>query len=210
MYITIEGPIGIGKTSLTEMIAENHGYSTVHEIVEENPFLSKFYENPEKWAFQTEMFFLTNRYVQLNHLHKEKLVNSEKVVADYNIHKNLIFAKKNLSIDDYNKFKDVFDTLTNDIKTPDIVIFLRADLKTLKRRINIRGRSFEQDMEDAYLLGLIDAYEAYQNDYCKMFPNSFLVIDCSKFDYVNDLEDRHYISKEVLKKINEVKDAQYR
>lgn len=210
MYITIEGPIGIGKTSLTEMIASNHGFKTVHEIVEENPFLSKFYEKPEKWAFQTEMFFLTNRYVQLNHLNKVRLQNSEKIVSDYNIHKNLIFAKKNLCDEDYNKFKDVYSTLTQDIKSPDIVVFLHADLETLKHRISIRGRSFELDMDDSYLESLIDAYEEYKLDYCRMFPDNYIIIDCSKFDYVNDMNDRQEISDLVLKKINEVQNAQHR
>lgn len=202
MYITIEGPIGIGKTSLAELIAQKHNFKIVHEIVEENPFLSKFYENQEKWAFQTEMFFLTNRYVQLNNLQKKKLTNNDGIVADYNIHKNLIFAKKNLHIEDYKKFTAVYETLTTDIKNPDLVIFLCAGLDTLKHRINLRGRSFEEDMEDDYLLSLIDAYAEYQDDYSRIFPDNYIVIDCSQYDFVNILEDKKYIIDLISNKIN--------
>lgn len=207
MYITIEGPIGIGKTTLTEMIAQNYGYKTVHEIVEENPFLSKFYDNNDKWAFQTEMFFLTNRYVQLNALYQTHLCSDQNVVADYNIHKNLIFAKKNLNGGDYQKFIEVFDTLTSDIKLPDIVIFLKGDLETLKRRINIRGRSFEQDMDEEYLVSLISAYEEYANDYKQMFPDNYIELDCSRCDYLYNIEDRDFVKKLVTDKIMEVENA---
>ena len=97
MYITIEGPIGVGKSSLTDIIAKEFKYKIINEIVEENPFLKRFYDVPERWAFQTEMFFLTNRYDQLNNLNKRYLDKEINVVADYDIQKNLIFAKKTLN-----------------------------------------------------------------------------------------------------------------
>lgn len=207
MFITIEGPIGIGKTTLTEMIAQNYGYKTVHEIVEENPFLSKFYDNNEKWAFQTEMFFLTNRYVQLNELCQTHLSCDQNVVADYNIHKNLIFAKKNLNGTDYTKFIEVFETLTCDMKLPDIVVFLKGDLDTLKRRINIRGRSFEQDMDEEYLVSLIEAYEEYAKDYKQMFPDNYIELDCSNYDYLYNIEDRDFVQNLISNKMAEVQNA---
>ncbi|MGL5021082.1 MAG: deoxynucleoside kinase [Mycoplasmatales bacterium] len=94
MYITIEGPIGVGKTTLTSIIAEKSLYKRITEVVEQNPFLSRFYENPDKWVFQTEMFFLSHRYNQLRNIEEKYILQDINIVSNYNIHKNLIFARK--------------------------------------------------------------------------------------------------------------------
>ena len=103
-FITVEGPIGVGKTSLAKAIAEHFQFSLLREIVDENPFLGKFYNNIDEWSFQTEMFFLCNRYKQLEDIEKKYLTNDQAVVADYHIFKNLIFAERTLKNQQYNKY----------------------------------------------------------------------------------------------------------
>ena len=206
MYITIEGPIGAGKTTLTSIIAEKSQYKRITEVVEQNPFLSRFYENPDKWAFQTEMFFLSHRYNQLNNIDAKYISQGKSIVSDYNIHKNLIFARKNLSQNEYKKFEHIFEILTQDLATPDITIFLTASLETLYHRIGIRGRDFEENINDEYLTYLIDAYNEYIT-YCReKFPDNILVIDCNKFDFVHSDCDRENIMNKIEKKISFLKE----
>ena len=102
-FITVEGPIGVGKTSLSKAIADANKFQLLKEIVDENPFLNKFYEDIEEWSFQTEMFFLCNRYKQLSDIQKKYIANQEPVVADYHIFKNLIFAKRTLPAEEYDE-----------------------------------------------------------------------------------------------------------
>ena len=107
-FITVEGPIGVGKTSLSKAIAEKQQFHLLKEIVDENPFLNKFYDNIEEWSFQTEMFFLCNRYKQLSDIKTEITVEQKSVVADYHIFKNLIFAKRTLDSIEYKKYEEIY------------------------------------------------------------------------------------------------------
>ncbi|KHF27104.1 Deoxyguanosine kinase [Anoxybacillus sp. BCO1] len=111
-FITVEGPIGVGKTSLAKVVSDYFQYELLKEIVDENPFLGKFYENIEEWSFQTEMFFLCNRYKQLEDVEKKFLSNGKPVVADYHIFKNLIFARQTLKGKQYEKYVQIYDILT--------------------------------------------------------------------------------------------------
>lgn len=202
MYITIEGPIGVGKTSLTKLIQKNLDYLDVYEIVEENPFLEKFYQNQEKWAFQTEMFFLVNRYNQL--LELQKKIKNKNIVSDYHIMKNLIFAQKTLNTNEFSKFKKIYNVLTENICTSDLIIILDADLEVLKERIKKRNRSFETDIPDEYLNYLIQSYR--NNDFF-IDPNSntkTLVLDVSNLDFVNNDNDKEKILEIIQKKIKEI------
>lgn len=143
-FITVEGPIGVGKTSLAKVIADHFQISLLKEIVDENPFLGKFYNDIDEWSFQTEMFFLCNRYKQLEDIEKNYLTNDQAVVADYHIFKNLIFAERTLKNEQYNKYLEIFNILTRDMPKPNMVIYLNASLDTLLSRIGKRGREFEK------------------------------------------------------------------
>lgn len=142
-FITVEGPIGVGKTSLSKVVAETFDYHLLKEIVDENPFLGKFYENIDEWSFQTEMFFLCNRYKQLADIH-QILEKQGPVVADYHIFKNLIFAKRTLQPSEYEKYEAIYKILTADMPKPNMVVYLHASIDMLMKRIAMRGREFEK------------------------------------------------------------------
>ncbi len=191
-FIAIEGPIGVGKSSLAHKLSQSLDFYEEKEIVDENPFLSDFYEDISKWSFQTEMFFLCNRYKQfqdINFKHKG-------IVSDAHIYKNKIFAKNTLQPDEFNKFTRIYDILTEDLSMPDTVIFLDAELETLKARIAKRNRSFEHQIEDDYLLALKhdyhNFYKSLQNTNVKT-----LFIDTTKLDFVNNEDDYQGILKQV-------------
>lgn len=183
-YIAIEGPIGVGKSTLAHYLSETLQYHEAQEIVDENPFLSDFYEDISTWSFQTEMFFLCNRYKQVQDL--EQL--SSGIVSDYHIFKNKIFARQTLTDTEFDKFSRIYKILTEDLIMPNVVIFLDADLEVLKQRIAKRNRSFEHQIEDDYLLNLKQAYwEFYQS--LKAQGKKAEWIDTTKLDFVNHSED---------------------
>lgn len=158
-FITVEGPIGIGKTSLAKAIADHYRYALLKEIVDENPFLGKFYDNIEEWSFQTEMFFLCNRYKQLNDIQEKFLTIEKPVVADYHIFKNLIFAQRTLNHKEYEKYYKVYQILTENMPQPNVIIYLNASLDTLLKRIKTRGREIERNISPLYLEQLSIDYE---------------------------------------------------
>ncbi|MBM7663505.1 deoxyguanosine kinase [Bacillus mesophilus] len=158
-FITVEGPIGVGKTSLAKEIANRFHYHLLKEIVDENPFLGKFYTNIEEWSFQTEMFFLCNRYKQLEDIHTSYLKKNQPVVADYHIMKNMIFADRTLNEYQSQKYRQIYEILTNDMPEPNVIIYLHASLDTLLHRVAKRGREIEKQMSAAYLQQLIEDYE---------------------------------------------------
>ncbi len=206
MYITIEGPIGVGKSSLTKLISKEMKYNTLFEIVEENPFLERFYEDTDKYAFQTEMFFLTNRYTQLKEVKEKYLDNDLPVVSDYNIKKNMLFADNTLKGSDRELFSDIFSNITDSLATSDLTIFLRASVDTLKIRIAKRGREFEDKISDDYLQTLIDAYDKYIQQELENSPNFTLVFDCDELDFVNNQTNKEYILNQINSKINLLKE----
>lgn len=201
MYICIEGGIGVGKTSLTHILSEELGFQTKLEIVEENPYLKNFYQDIEKYAFQTEMFFLTHRFGQVKELKKEIETG---IVSDYTIHKNKLFANLNLHGQDLVKFNQVFDVLTEGLPQPDLLIFLKADVETLKKRIMMRDRKFEQDIDSGYLQSLIDKYQNYFDDLITNTATNVLVIECDDIDFVLNADDRQTLLTTVDQKLKEI------
>jgi deoxyguanosine kinase len=193
-FITVEGPIGVGKTSLSKAIADTQQFHQLKEIVDENPFLNKFYDNIEEWSFQTEMFFLCNRYKQLSDTKNEILIEQKPVVADYHIFKNLIFAKRTLSLEEYVKYEEIYMILTKDMPIPNVIVYLHASLDTLMRRISQRGRDFEKNMDPAYLQQLAEDYETFITYFESAHPEiPVLRFDGDDLDFVNNEKDLQFI-----------------
>lgn len=193
-FITVEGPIGVGKTSLAKAISEQFNFALLKEIVDENPFLGKFYENIEEWSFQTEMFFLCNRFKQLGDINTHFLSQNKSVVADYHIFKNLIFAQRSLNPEEYEKYYKIYQILTSDMPKPNVIIYLNASLDTLLKRIKIRGREVEKNISPLYLEQLSIDYENTMTIFEKEHPEiPVLRFSGDELDFVKSEQDLNYI-----------------
>ncbi|MCM3181242.1 deoxynucleoside kinase [Cytobacillus horneckiae] len=193
-FIAVEGPIGVGKTSLAKAISEHFQYELLKEIVDENPFLGKFYENIEEWSFQTEMFFLCNRYKQLGDIETDYIENGKPVVADYHIFKNLIFAQRSLNDAEYEKYEKIYHILTNNMAQPNLIIYLHASLDTLLTRIKKRGREIEKNISPLYLEQLAIDYDNKMKKLEEQNPNlPILRFNGDELDFVNNENDMKHI-----------------
>ncbi|MGD6893318.1 deoxynucleoside kinase [Bacillus mobilis] len=193
-FITVEGPIGVGKTSLAKEISTHMQLHLLKEIVDENPFLGKFYEDIDEWSFQTEMFFLCNRYKQLEDINIKFLNQRKPVVADYHIFKNLIFASRTLKDSQYDKYMQIYRILTQDMPVPNVIVYLTASLETLQARIAKRGREFEKNMDPNYLLQLTKDYETAMDTFKKDHPDiPVLKFNGDDMDFVKNPDDLNVI-----------------
>ncbi|WP_280768147.1 deoxynucleoside kinase [Salipaludibacillus daqingensis] len=189
-FIAIEGPIGVGKTSLATKLSEHFQYYLLKEIVDENPFLTKFYEDIDEWSFQTEMFFLCNRFKQLEDTYDQYLKKGHPVVSDYHIFKNHLFAKQTLKDQHFNKYDRIYNILTDDLPTPNIIIYLHASLPTLMDRIKHRGRSMEQSMDPNYLKQLSEDYHQFMKDHQRVYSHiPILAFNGDEMDFVQNEGD---------------------
>ncbi len=184
-YIAIEGPIGVGKTSLAKRLAETFNYDMLLERSEENPFLERFYQNPSQNALATQLFFLFQRAQQLQNLRQDDMFEPVRV-ADFLIEKDRIFASQNLDKDEYELYENVYQHLTIDAPKPDLVIYLQAPADVLFERIQSRGIPAEQLIERDYLLRLIDAYTNFFHYYDE---STLLVVNSSEIDLVSHDKD---------------------
>jgi deoxyguanosine kinase len=184
-YIAIEGVIGSGKSSLAQMLSTKLGSNLILEQFEENPFLEKFYNDRNRFAFQTQMFFLINRFKQQQQLNQQELF-SKYIVSDYIFEKDKIFAYLNLSGEELKLYESIFPLLERDIPKPDLVIFLQSSLDRLMNNIRLRGRKFERNLTRAYLAELS---EAYNNFFFKYNNTPLLIVNTSDIDFVNREED---------------------
>jgi deoxyguanosine kinase len=184
-YIVVEGPIGVGKSSLTNILSERFAARRVMEVVEENPFLASFYGDRAKYAFQTQMFFLLSRFKQQQELFQQDLF-SNVTVSDYLFAKDRIFANLTLDPNELGLYERVFDALSPRVTKPDLVIYLQARHDVLMRRIARRGRDYERDLEPAYLSALAAAY----NDFFFHYDETpLLVVNTSDIDLVSHEAD---------------------
>lgn len=209
-FIAIEGPIGVGKTSLAEKLSNHFNFQLLKEIVEENPFLDKFYDDIDEWSFQTEMFFLCNRFKQLEDIERKYLNNNKPVIADYHIFKNMIFARRTLQNDKLEKYEQIYQILTKDMAIPNVMIYIHASLDTLLKRIERRGRDIEQNIQPAYLAQLTQDYEEYMNDFEALYPHIPLIrINGDEMDFVMHQNDLIDIIEQVKSKLNDKLMKQY-
>jgi deoxyguanosine kinase len=193
-YIVTEGPLGVGKTSLTNLLAEELGARLVLERAEDNPFLTDFYKDSARFRFQTQMFFLLNRYRQQEEMAQPDLF-TRITISDYLFAKDRIFAYLNLNDNELSLYEQIYKMLEPKIVRPDLVIFLQADTDTLLRRIKLRNRSFEKDINHDYIAAVNEAYNQYFFHYSE---TPLLVINTSDIDFVHRREDLDDLLKQVL------------
>ena len=184
-YIAVEGPIGVGKTSLSKRLAESFNYELLLENSEENPFLDRFYKEPKQHALSTQLFFLLQRAQQLQELRQEDMFQPLHI-ADWLIDKDRLFAKENLDSDEYALYVNVFKHLTVDAPIPNLVIYLQAPTEILIDRIQKRGILAEQFIEREYIENLSAAYTEFFHYYTK---SPLLIINTSEINLVSDDED---------------------
>ncbi len=201
MYIAIEGVIGVGKTTLARLLQPAFDAEILLEIFEENPFLSDFYGDRERYAFQTQMFFLLSRYHQQRRSVPELLAKNEHLISDYTFAKDGLFARINLAGDELEMYERIHEALAEKIKHPDLLVFLRAETKTLMDRIEMRDRSYERDMDSAYIAAL---GETYADFFSKPYNNTpVLTIDTDDLDFVRSPEDLAFIQKKIEETLKE-------
>jgi deoxyadenosine/deoxycytidine kinase len=184
-YVVIEGPIGVGKSTLTQILSSRYAARTIFEVVEQNPFLPLFYTDREKYAFQTQIFFLLSRFKQQQTLFQQDLF-SQVTVSDYLFAKDRIFATLTLNPAELALYDRVFDELSPRVMKPDLVIYLRADLSVLLGRIRKRGREFEAAFDAEYLTQLCNAYNEFFGRYDE---TPLLVTDTSDVNFPGDARE---------------------
>lgn len=197
-FIVVEGAIGAGKTSLVLLLSKR--FNTKHnlEVVEENPFLPKFYSDIERYAFQTQIFFLLSRYKQQLELAQQDLFN-QSVFSDYLFAKDRIFAHLNLYGNELSMYEHLYEIMVKDIPRPDLIVYLQASTETLMKRIALRDRPFERKMSFEYMRRLNLAYEeffSYPDNYKK---TELIKIDTNGLDFVGKSEDLEYVLSEIFK-----------
>jgi len=191
-YIAIEGPIGVGKSSLAKILAQKYASRLVKEEVAGNPFLERFYENPRKFAFQTQLFFLLSRYRQQRELAQGDLFEAG-LVCDYILAKDKIFALINLEDDEVSLYESIYKLLVSTLPKPDLVIYLQARPEVLLSRVRKRGIAYERNISLDYLRTLSDAYNEYFFHYNE---TPLLVVNTSEIDFVKHPEDFALLVKE--------------
>jgi len=185
-YLVIEGNIGAGKTTLATKFAADLNAKLVLERFADNPFLPKFYSNPERYSFTLELSFLADRYKQLNEDLRSVPLFQSLLIADYFFMKSLIFAKNTLSGDEYNLYRQVFEIIYNSIPKPDLYVYLHLPTNKLLDNIHKRGREYEQTITAEYL----DEIQKGYFDFFKQHPEyTFLIIDTSNLDFVSNSAD---------------------
>ena len=195
MYIVIEGPIGVGKTSLARILANQQNAQLNLEVVEENPFLASFYGDPERFGFNVQVFFLLSRFKQLQSLVQENLFDTN-VVSDYMFDKDFIFASMNLRDAEFDLYRDLYAQLKPRLRAPDLTVYLRAETDLLLERIAQRGRPFEQAMDPEYLRNLNRQYD----DYFLQYTGPLMVLEGSEFDYVQNPTDREQVTRLIIER----------
>ncbi|MCA6449707.1 MAG: deoxynucleoside kinase [Chitinophagaceae bacterium] len=181
-FITVEGNIGVGKTTLTHLLAKHFNARLILEEFADNPFLPKFYENPDQYAFPLELFFMAERYKQLKEMVHTKDLFQTVTISDYLFTKCLLFAKVNLPEEEFRLYQKLFDIIHQQLVFPDILIYLHAPVQKLQSNIRKRNRSYEQSIPDEYLFNLQETYTSY----IKQHNIKTIFIDASNADFLGN------------------------
>jgi deoxyguanosine kinase len=199
MYIAIEGVIGVGKTTLARMLAPSFEAELLLEVFEENPFLSDFYSDRARYAFQTQIFFLLSRYHQQRRGVTALVDSGKSLLSDYTFAKDALFARINLQGDELEMYKRVHEALAEKIPMPNLLVYLRADTDVLMQRIALRDRSYERNMERNYIEDLNRAYEEFFSRPYDGTP--VLTIDTNPLDFVRNPGDLGIIENRIRQKL---------
>lgn len=194
-YIAIEGVIGAGKTSLAKKIKEKLNAELILEQFETNPFLEKFYSDRKRFAFQTQMFFLINRYKQQEELNQENLF-TEYIVSDYAFEKDRIFAYLNLNGEELNLYEGLFPLLSRNLRKPDLVVFLQSSIERLMFNIKKRNRRIERNLTRNYIEELSEAYNHF---FFRYNSTPLLIVNSTEIDFVNSENDFDELFKQIFR-----------
>lgn len=193
-YIVVEGPIGVGKTSLAQRLSDEFGSTLLLEHVDDNPFLERFYQNPREAALSTQLYFLLQRTKQLQEFKQGDIFTPVRV-ADFLIEKDRLFAQVTLNASEYELYEQIYSHLTIDAPKPDLVVYLQAPVEVLLQRIRKRGRGYERLVETAYLEQLNEAYAKFFYDYNDA---PCLIVNASDIDFINNDKDYEQLLGEIL------------
>ncbi len=195
-FIVVEGPIGVGKTTLAKKLAESFGYELLLEGADENPFLEQFYQTPELAAFQTQLFFLFQRAKQLQEVRQADLFQPVRV-ADFIMEKDRLFAQVTLNNEEYKLYEQVYEHVTIDSPVPDLVIYLQAPVDVLQKRVNKRDRNYEKQLSLKYLEKLVEKYTDFFYNYTQA---PLLIVNAAEINFAENEADY----KLLLEQINRI------
>jgi deoxyguanosine kinase len=199
-YIAIEGVIGVGKTTLTRMLRDTFNTELLLEVFEENPFLSDFYSDRARYAFQTQIFFLLSRYHQQNKVIPGVLAAGKSIFSDYTFDKDSLFAGINIAGDELKMYGRVHEALADKIPQPDLVVYLRASVEILMQRIRGRDRTYERNMETAYITQLAEAYDAFFA--LPEWKDRLIVIETDHLNPISHAEDLNSIVNRIRQSLH--------
>jgi Deoxynucleoside kinases len=195
-HVAVSGNIGAGKTALTEVLGEYYGWTTIYEQVDDNPYLTDFYDDMRRWSFNLQVFFLSKRFEQLQEIEEmgASVVQDRSIYEDAHIFARNLYEMGHMSARDYENYTDLFAIMTTHLQPPSLLIYLRASVPTLVNQIQKRGREFESTIRIDYLERLQGHYEEWIENYDR---GPKLIIDVDELDFVDEEEDRRVVLNQI-------------
>jgi len=200
-YIAIEGPIGVGKTSLANLLSKRLSAKLILEKFEDNPFLSEFYDDPARFAFQTQLFFLLQRYQQQQDIRQVDMFHN-LLISDYMFIKDRLFASLNLDDKEMNLYDSIANMMERNVINPDLIIYLQADTSTLMKNIDKRGRGFESNISYDYINALNEIYTEY---FFRYNDTPLVIINTNNIDFVNNADDLEQVIEYIRQPVSGTK-----